>query len=87
MASENEQDMPVNESDAVDAERRAALVQMGKYAAFGAPAVVTLLTADAAAAWKGSGPVRPRRPKPVRSRPKPARPRRPTRIGRLFKRR
>jgi hypothetical protein len=42
--------------DAVDSERRAALGRMGKIAL--APAVVTLLTVDAGAAWAGSHPVR-----------------------------
>jgi hypothetical protein len=49
--------------DAVDSERRAALGRMGKLAL--APAVVTLLTVDAGAAWAGSRPVRgkPKKPK------------------------
>lgn len=61
--------------DEAETTRREALVKVGRYAGLMAPAVVTLLTTDAAAVWAGSGPVnppgRPRPPKP------PKRPRRP----------
>jgi hypothetical protein len=53
---EQGRNVEIADDDAVDSERRAALGRMGKIAH--APAVVTLLTANAGAAWAGSHPVR-----------------------------
>jgi hypothetical protein len=64
---EHARSVEVTADDAVDSERRAALGRMGKLAL--APAVVTLLTVDAGAAWAGSRPVngRPKRKKARKS--------------------
>lgn len=67
---------PTGDSPA-DAERRRAMVRMGQFAGLTAPAVVTLLTADASEVWAQRIPgVRPRPVRPVKPRP-PVRPKPP----------
>lgn len=63
MAKEKDNQIDDDGFDLDDEERRRALLKMGRFAGLTAPAIITLVTADASEVWaqslQGGRPVRP----------------------------
>ena len=63
MAKGKDNQTDVDRSELDDEERRRTLVKMGRFAGLTAPAIITLVTADASEVWaqslQGGRPVRP----------------------------